>query len=231
MPIANAPVLFIAFMGGFIPALLWLVFWQLEDRCDPEPKRYILLAFVVGMLIVPLVLPFQFWAKAHTHGGTMLFLWAVTEELIKFLAAWFLVLRSRAVDEPIDAIIYMLTVALGFSALENTLFLIGPIAHGDTVGTLLAGNLRFIGATLLHTLASATVGISLALSFYRNKHIQRMYVLCGLVVAIALHTLFNFFILEEGGNSALGVFLCVWIGVVVVLLFFERLKRPSRDYC
>ncbi len=223
-------MLFIAFMGGVIPALLWLIFWQLEDRCDPEPKRYILLAFVAGMVVVPLVLPFQFWAKAHTSGTLMLFLWALVEELFKFGAAWFLVLRSRAVDEPIDAIIYMLTVALGFAAMENTLFLISPIEHGDTLGTLLSGNLRFIGATLLHTLASATIGIAFALAFYRSRYVQALYATGGLILAVLLHTVFNYFILQKGGN-AFTIFLFVWVGVVVVLLFFERLKRPSRDYC
>ena len=217
-------------MGGLIPALLWLIFWQLEDRCDPEPKLYILVAFVVGMIIVPFVLPFQFWAKTHTTGVMTLLLWATVEELFKFLSAWFLVLRSRAVDEPIDAIIYMLTVALGFSALENTLFLLSPVSHGDTIQSLLSGNLRFIGATLLHTLASATIGIAMAFAFYKNKYLQKMYAVAGLILAILLHTMFNYFILSSGG-SAFNVFLFVWIGVVVLLLFFERLKRPSRDYC
>lgn len=217
-------------MGGLIPALLWLIFWQLEDRCDPEPKLYILVSFVVGMLIVPLVLPFQFWVKAHTSGTLMLFLWASIEEIFKFTAAWFLVLRSRAVDEPIDAIIYMLTVALGFSALENTLFLLSPISQGDTIQSLLSGNLRFIGATLLHTLASATIGIALAFAFYKNKYVQKIYAVAGLMLAIVLHTMFNYFILAQGGG-AFNVFLFVWIGVVVLLLFFERLKRPARDYC
>lgn len=230
MPLLDAPTIFIAFMGGLIPALLWLIFWQLEDRCDPEPKLYILISFVVGMIIVPFVLPFQFWVKAHTSGTLMLLLWATIEEVFKFVAAWFLVLRSRAVDEPIDAIIYMLTVALGFSALENTLFLLSPVSQGDTIQSLLSGNLRFIGATLLHTLASATIGIALAFAFYKNKYMQKIYAVGGLILAILLHTMFNYFILAQGG-SAFNVFLFVWVGVVVLLLFFERLKRPSRDYC
>ncbi len=227
----TGPIIFLAFMGGFLPALLWLIFWQLEDRCDPEPKKLILLAFVTGMCMVPLALPFQLWARAHTDGTLMLFLWALTEELLKFGIAWIVVLRSRAVDEPIDTIIYMLTVALGFAAAENTLFLLSPLEHGDTFGTLLAGNLRFIGATLLHSLASATIGISLALAFYRSKYVQRMYLFGGVILAVLLHTVFNFFILNERGGNAFTIFLFVWVGVVIVLLFFERLKRPSRDYC
>ncbi len=217
-------------MGGFIPAVLWLIFWQLEDHCDPEPKKLILLSFFAGMVAVPLVLPFQLAAQQVTDGAFMLLLWATAEEVLKFAVAWVVVLRNRAVDEPIDTIIYMLTVALGFAALENTLFLLNPLGDGNVFGSLLAGNLRFIGATLLHTLASATIGIALALSFYRSAHIRRMYLFGGVILAILLHTLFNFFILNSSGN-AFSVFLFVWIGVVIVLLFFERLKRPAKDYC
>jgi protease PrsW len=231
----TAPVLLIAFLGGLLPALLWLVFWQLEDHCDPEPKKLIALSFLAGMLMVPLVLPFQSIVQQITVTYAlpqvfMLFLWATIEELFKFGAAWIVILRNRAVDEPIDAIIYMLTVALGFAALENTLFLLGPLAHGDTVGGLLSGNIRFIGATLLHTLASATIGISLALSFYRSSKMRTRYLTGGISLAIILHTLFNYLLLTEGG-AGFSVFLYVWIGIIVVLLFFERLKRPARDYC
>jgi len=231
----TGPVLLVAFLGGLLPALLWLVFWQLEDHCDPEPKKLIFFSFIAGMAVVPLVLPFQSVVLKMTDALSlspiiMLLLWAAIEELFKFGVAWIVILRNRAVDEPIDAIIYMLTVALGFAALENTLFLLGPLASGDTVASLLSGNVRFIGATLLHTLASATVGIALALSFYRSSSVRAKYLTGGLIVAVVLHTLFNFLLLEQGG-AGFSVFLFVWIGVVIVLLFFERLKRPARDYC
>lgn len=224
-------ILSLAFLGGFLPALLWLIFWQLEDRCDPEPKKLILLSFIGGMLCVPLVLPLQYWAQAHFTGSLMLLIWATGEELLKFAAAWLIALRGRAVDEPIDAIIYMVTAALGFAAVENALFLIGPLVSGDTLGSLITGNVRFVGATLLHTLASATVGIAIAVSFYKAPALRRKYLFGGVILAILLHALFNVLILHEGGSMTFPVFLLVWIGVIAVLLFFERLKRPSRDYC
>ena len=90
------------------------------------------------------------------------------EEVFKFAAAYFVALRARVYDEPLDAIIYLVTVALGFSALENALFLWGPLKEGDILRTIVTGDLRFIGATLLHTLSSATIGIALALSFYKS---------------------------------------------------------------
>ena len=227
----TGPVVLTAFLGGLLPALLWLIFWQLEDRCEPEPKKLIIFCFLGGMIVVPFVLPFQHFTQMYLSGTTMLFLWAAVEELFKFAAAWLIALRNKAVDEPIDAIIYMLTVALGFAALENTLFLLDPISNGNTIAGLIAGNVRFIGATLLHTLASATIGIAFALAFYRSRKVRRMYLFFGLVFATVLHTLFNYLLLEKGEGAVFAIFLGVWVGIAIVLLFFERLKRPARDYC
>lgn len=231
MPDIPLPLLFVAFLGGVIPALLWLFFWLLEDRCKPEPKKLIFVSFLGGALAVPFVLPFQQFALAYLSGTSVLIAWAVVEELFKFGAAYFVALRNRALDEPIDAIIYMITAALGFSALENTLFLLGPLGDGNTLAGILTGNLRFVGATLLHTLASATIGVSIAVSFYKSVSVKRLFLAAGITLAIALHALFNHFILKDGGSGAFTVFLFVWIGVIVVMLFFERVKNPAKNYC
>lgn len=227
----DIPTLLIAFLGGLIPALLWLFFWLLEDRCQPEPKWLIFLSFVAGAATVPLVLPFERLALGYLSGAWVLIAWSAIEELFKLGAAYLVALKSRALDEPIDAIVYMVTVALGFAALENTLFLAGTLGRGELLETIIVGNLRFIGATLLHTLSSATIGIALALAFYKGVRVRRLYMAGGVILAIALHAVFNFFILTVGGSIAFVVFVSVWIGLVGVLLFFEGLKRPARDYC
>ena len=121
----------------------------------------------------------------------------------------------------------MVTAALGFSAAENILFLLGPLQQGEVLQTIVTGNLRFVGATLLHTLASATIGMALALSFYKRASIRRLAALCGVILAILLHTLFNFFILEVSSNATFWIFVCIWFGIVAVLFTLERIKRPT----
>ncbi len=232
------PVLFLAFLGGVLPALLWLTFWLLEDRCEPEPKRYIFFCFIAGMLAVALVLPVEqttqsfaiAWGYAPT-GTLVLFLWALTEELFKFGAAYLVALRSKVFDEPLDAVIYLVTAALGFSAAENMLFLLNPLESGNLLQTIITGDLRFIGAMLLHTLASATIGVMLALTFYQPAGVRRLAALGGVILAVALHTLFNFFILGQGSGATFWIFLFIWLGIIGVLLMVERVKRPARDYC
>lgn len=223
--------LLIAVLGGILPALLWLAFWLMEDRCDPEPKRYIFFSFVAGMGVVLLVLPIERSFAPYLQGTQLLLAWAAIEELFKFGAAYVAALRFRVFDEPLDGVIYLVTAALGFSALENVLFLMTPAGSGDLLRTIVTGDLRFIGATLLHTLASATIGVSLALSFYKSVRVRRLAAFFGVILAVALHTLFNFFILESGSGSTFLVFLAIWLGIVALLFTIEQIKQPARDYC
>ena len=226
-----SPALLIAMLGGVLPALLWLTFWLLEDRCEPEPKRYILLTFVAGGLMVAVALFLEKRAELYWSGTTLLLSWAAIEELLKFGAAYFVALRTRVFDEPIDAIIYMITVALGFSAFENMLFLLTPVSNGDIVRSVITGDLRFIGATLLHSLSSATIGVALAFVYYKKPAAKRFAALLGVILAIFLHTLFNFFILGNSGGATFWIFLCIWFGIVVLLFTTEAIKQPNRDYC
>jgi len=225
------PLLLVALLGGLLPALLWLAFWLLEDRCEPEPKQYIFFCFVLGAATIPLVLWGERLVAGYVTGPLLLLAWAAIEEFAKFGAAYFAALRWGVFDEPLDAVIYMVTAALGFAALENTLFLLTPLEGGNVIQTILTGNLRFVGATLLHTLSSATVGLALAFAFYHRASIRRFAAMGGLILATLLHTLFNLSILGKGGGSIFWIFLLIWLGIVGALLLVERVKQPSRDYC
>ena len=161
----------------------------------------------------------------------ILFAWAAIEEVVKFAAAYLTALRLRIFDEPLDAVVYLVTAALGFSAFENVLFLLAPLQNGDVFVSIITGDLRFIGASLLHTLSSATVGIALALAFYKGAWARRGAAVVGLILATTLHTLFNFFILGTSSGVTFWIFLLIWCGIVAALLLVERVKLPVRDYC
>ena len=222
-------ILFAA-LGGVLPAILWVWFWNHEDSRHPEPFRLLALAFVAGMVTVALVIPMQKMALIALPSNAIVFAWATIEEVTKFAVAWLAVLSSRENNEPIDPIIYMLTVALGFAAAENTLFLLDPIANGQVIDTIVSGNFRFIGATLLHVLASSIIGTALAFSFYLHGVIKHIYTAVGVILAVTLHAAFNFFILNDEGGQLLHIFAFVWIGIIMLLLAFERAKQIKPTY-
>lgn len=217
-------LIIIALLGGFLPALFWLWFWLREDKARPEPGVLIFTAFIAGIAVVPLVLPLQKFATELFIGDNLLFVFVIIEEVLKYAAALIVILWNKAVDEPIDCVIYMITIALGFAALENALFLFNPLSDGEVATTILTGNFRFLGATLLHVLASGTVGVMMALAFYQRSWIRVIYATLGLSLAIVLHVLFNFFIMNASGETVLGVFLSVWMGIIILFLLFEKIK-------
>jgi protease PrsW len=218
----------IAFISGLVPALFWLWFWLREDQKRPEPLLLIAITFIAGMAVVPLALPLQKLAITLYTGDNLIWTWVIIEEVLKYAVAVGIILWNRAVDEPIDMIIYMITIALGFAALENALFLLSPLAVGDYLNSTLTGAFRFLGASLLHVLASGTVGVFLAFAFYKSKTYQLIAGMLGLFLAIVLHGLFNFFIMDASGETILGVFLFVWIGVIILFLLFEKVKQTER---
>ncbi len=218
--------LFVAFMGGLFPALVWLWLFLKEDSAHPEPRLIILLAFIAGMISVFVALGFEQLTEPYFSGFALILVWAFIEEVVKFGAAAASVLWLPYYDEPIDAVIYMVTVALGFSALETALFLIGPLRDGSMGTALLTSNLRFLGAALLHVVASAAIGFGLAFSFYTRSIAKKtLYVITGILVATALHTYFNFFIMGASGTTVIFVFFMVWVGIIVTFILFEKVKR------
>jgi RsiW-degrading membrane proteinase PrsW (M82 family) len=216
----------IALLAGILPAFLWLWFWLREDHIRPEPRGLIFATFLLGMSVIPFVIIAEkYVAGIFTGQVLVIILWASIEEVGKFLAAWVGGLRTCAHDEPIDPLIYMITAALGFAALENALFLLGPLNEGNVLLGFITGNVRFIGATLLHTVTSGAIGFMLGLSFYQNRASKKMHLFGGLILAILLHTFFNYFILAYTEVNLFLVFTFVWIGIILLILSFEKVKR------
>ncbi len=216
----------LAVLGGLLPALLWLLFWLREDSKYPEPRKLVARAFLAGIISVIIVLPFQKIAAGFFDSGSalLLFAWATVEESFKLGAVYFAVFHRKELDEPIDAVVYLITAALGFVALENTLFLLWPIQNGEFIDTIVLGNMRFIGPSLIHIISSATIGIFFAFAFYKTKKSRNFWTFIGLLCAIALHTTFNFFIINSTSGNTFVVFAVLWLMVAALMLFFEKIK-------
>lgn len=229
----NLNSVFFSLLMGVLPALLWLWFWLKEDRLHPEPRRLIILTFIAGMAVVALALPAEqitqyVFRKAGIlkalDGFLLLFFWALAEEAAKYFAARKAALKQKECDEPVDALIYLITAALGFAAAENVIFLTQISGNYGLMSGFITGNLRFVGATVLHILSSATVGASMAFCFFHKENRKRNLML-GLFFATLLHAFFNYFIIKGEGEKILEIFAPFWVLIIVLLLVFEKVKR------
>jgi len=223
---------------GLIPSLAWLLFYLHEDYKHPEPKGMILYTFLLGCLITFALLPIQVFISNtllangfQQYGFNSFLALAFTEELVKFIVVYVFIHRRRVFQEPVDAMLYMIFAALGFAAVENiaSLFKVsdGSIFNIEILESL---SLRFIGATLLHTLASGIVGYFWGLAFLKSgktfflQHGKELPLIAtGLIVATVLHAIFNKLIIATGPASLAILF--VVLVPFFVLSDFEKFKR------
>jgi RsiW-degrading membrane proteinase PrsW (M82 family) len=214
-----------ALLSGILPALLWLWFWLKEDNLHPEPRSLLIGSFIAGMIVVVFAIFLEkFIADLVSDETARYILWAAVEELVKFLAVAIIALSTSNIDEPVDAMIYCITVALGFAAIENTLFILGQLNAGEITKGVITGNMRFIGATLVHVVSSALIGLMIGISFYKDVFIKTISVIFGVILAVALHSAFNLSIINATGSNTLKIFGWVWCSVVILLIVFEEVK-------
>ena len=225
---------------GLLPSVAWLIFYIREDLRHPLPMKFILLAFILGGIMTFLVLPIQLALNkqlpligVETYSLISFLILGGVEEFFKFAAVYFFIHKRRAFDEPLHAMIYMITAALGFAAVENVASVFQAADSSlFNIAILEALVLRFVGATLLHSLTSGLVGYYWGLNFIKQGrsfvlHHERELrpLIKGLIIASLLHAVFNWLIIETGPATFAIVFLV--FTAFFILNDFEKFKRED----
>lgn len=206
---------------AFGGALFWLMYFDLKDRLKPEPRRLLVLAFVLGNLSALLglgVYRVAAWLglpDAPGSGSLEILVYCLAlvgpiEEGVKFLVARTLVFRWRHFDEPIDGLVYASAVAIGFASLENVLYL--PYLNWPEQ---LA---RALASPLTHSLFAAVWGFGVSRArFYARTRVGRfLWQVLTLLLSMGLHGLYDFFLLALNATFlASGIALVLWTFLIV----------------
>jgi len=228
MVVAIVSIIFIIVLG-LIPSFAWLVFYAREDAKHPEPKLLILYTFLLGAAVTFAVLPVQLFVNkyflnaigAGNYTLPSFLVLGLIEEFFKFLVVYLFIHKRREFDEPLHAMIYMIVAALGFAAVENIASLF-QVSSGSifNIAILESLSLRFVGATLLHTIASGVLGYYWAKAFvkgttrYYLDHKREIKLISfGMLIAVVLHAVFNYLIITTGPAT-------IAIAYVVFIAFF-----------
>lgn len=222
---------------GVLPTIIWLTFFSYQHRRHPLPFQMILYALILGAAVTFAALITQFYLYKNLHAvgflqehPLVITLFAAIEEILKFLAVFLLIRPSKHFREPLDAMLYLIIVGLGFAMVENiaTLF-----RHGGEIATIFSSGrafeimtFRFLGATLLHCLAGATIGYHWAIGLIRKKS-TGPHIIVGILLAILLHAVFNYLIMKTGPLSWVIVYLSAFM--FFVLVDFEEIKAVDTD--
>ncbi len=214
---------------SIIPGLLWLAYFYRRDQFEPEPKKLIAKTFFGGMLMVIPAGSLELFGKeglmAARSGGNLFallfysFLFVgLIEEGLKFLLLAFLVYPKKEMNEPVDGIVYGVTVGLGFSVLENLFY---TEALGFEVGIW-----RAVVACLAHAAFSGWGGFYLTGGLAGMKGgAGRFLIAAG--VAVFWHGLYDFLLFLEEPVLALLAYLMIGLLVYLLLKKMARLAASS----
>jgi protease PrsW len=189
----------LALLLALIPAGLWLGYFYMQDRQEPEPKHYVvgvcllgafcaapIADFVLGELIPMSTAPRGGWPEAE-HVLRAILAVGLAQELAKYLVVRYTVYLSDEFDEPIDAIIYMTAAGIGFAAAENVRYL------GELSGVyLFVGAAHAVVTTMAHGCFAGVLGYALGRARFaaRSAAERNLTLLIGLVVAAILNGVF-----------------------------------------
>lgn len=247
-PVNLGPLLAGVFAG--IPAVLWLAFFYLMDRHEPEPKKLVAGVAVLGALVAaPLADFVQYQAvppvglELHGIGSLSLdriiyavFVVGLAQEVCKYAVVRYTVYTSREFDEPMDGIVYMMACGTGFAIWVNY-HRLGGQSHSVILSTAAA---QAVVTTLAHASFAGFLGYVMGRAKFsqRPPFLRGMLLFFGLIGAAVLN---GQFLIVENAVIQSGLALHPWRGVFyaavcaaivfgIIWYFSQRLlaKSPFR---
>ncbi|QEW02652.1 PrsW family intramembrane metalloprotease [Microbacterium lushaniae] len=177
---------------------VWLAV-RIVDRWEPEPRGLVVFAIAWGAIAsvaialgVDLVLVLLFGVGDSWVGSVVQA--PVVEEIAKGLGVVLIYATARrAFNGPVDGVVYGALVGAGFAFTENIQYFAVSLLEGGVAEVTLTFFLRAVLSPFAHVMFTAMTGFALGLAARRAAGAGTTlgYFLAGLVVAIALHALWN----------------------------------------
>ena len=209
-----------------LPSILIVLFFVKSDRFK-EPTKEIIKVFFLGILIT---IPAYFlntylseiWYSTNASEGLISsFLTAApVEEGLKLSVLYFFVYKMKDFNEPVDGIVYGVTVSLGFATLENIYYVYLLADYFETTSMTLA-ILRSFSAIPAH----AVFGVFMGYFFMKYAFIKKGdNLIFAFLIPFVLHGCYNLF---TSSNFIISLILII-ISWIIALRMFARLKKTQK---
>lgn len=205
---------------ALVPALIWLLFFYLQDSAEPEPKSFVvgvfllggILASAVGIPVLGGLFRVSHWIYSDTLttilGGILVV--GFTQEFLKYAAVRYSIYNSEEFDEPTDGVVYATAAGLGYATVLNIQFVISN--GGVDLGT---GIIRMAVVALAQAAFSGITGYFLGRAKFESETIWWMPL--GITLAAIFNGLFNWLlgIVNQPTITLSGSTSNIWMGLVL----------------
>ena len=177
-----------------VPSFVILLYFFTSDKFK-EPKSTVAIIFALGILIcLPAgilngFMSDNFGNLKNSTDLTHSFLGpAWTEEILKFLVLYFIVLRRSEFNEPMDGIVYGVVVSLGFATFENYDYVF-RLAETWDIDPAQMAIWRSYSAVPMHGLNGCIMGFYFGMYAFTS---DKKYLILSLLMPFLLHGFYNF---------------------------------------
>lgn len=212
--------------------LLWTIYRK--DSEQPEPAKWLVKAFVYGVLSVflsyvvsmPTSMMLGLDMGKQTYSSVLeaitdsFLLAAIPEELAKLFMLWLLLRKNPFFDEHFDGIVYAVCIGLGFAALENVLYLLGGIEDWSWISIGIARALISVPA---HYFFAILMGYYYSIYHFGIDRGLKTKVMI-LAAPVIAHGIFDAILFSMQIDESLS-------GIIMILfiIFFSKLKTKVNE--
>ena len=208
-PKTGIPVKLRYILLALLPAVLLLIFLLWRDRLRPEPPKELIIAFLMGLLTLPLAILFvrinslfgligigDTWFNQFKRAFVGA---AIPEEFAKLLILWLFFKWRKNQDEMMDGIVYAACIGLAFAAGENIKYIMAAAASQTTSILPVAASIGVTRAILSvpgHFCFAILMGYYF--SFYLfSKQKRGYYLAMAFLIPMLFHGFYDFFAFME----------------------------------
>lgn len=212
--------------------LLWTIYRK--DSAQPEPTKWLVKAFVYGVLSVflsyvvsmPTSMMLGLDMGKQTYSSVLeaitdsFLLAAIPEELAKLFMLWMLLRKNPFFDEHFDGIVYAVCIGLGFAALENVFYLLDGIEDWSWISIGIARALISVPA---HYFFAILMGYYYSIYHFGIDRSLKTKVMI-LAAPVIAHGVFDAILFSMQVDESLS-------GIIMILfiIFFSKLKTKVNE--
>lgn len=207
-------------------AIVWYIYHK--DKYEPEPLKYLILAFVLGLASVyPATLAadkLEEWTMTSLDARSESIVYAflvisLSEELVKFLFLRFFVFKKDAFNEPFDGIVYGVMLGMGFAFFEN----ISYVLDGGWVTAVI----RMFTAVPAHAVFGVVMGYYVGKAKFQPDD-EMSFTLKAFFVPFFLHGMYDWLLFQdEYPLLGLGAFAGLAVSVRYALKMVKEHQEAS----
>lgn len=237
-PIAFGPLG--ALVLAAVPCLVWLGYFHWQDRAEPKPKHFVAGVAVLGGLVAAPVSEFVLAQLAPPvalaqHGGAFaldriveaIFMVGLAQEMCKYAVVRYSIYLSTEFAQPLDGIVYMMSVGTGFALWLNYHHMVDP---GHAMRLAEAAS-RAATVTLAHASFAGVLGYVLgrAKFSHRSTAVRSLLLWLGLGAAALINGHFALVQAYFDRDSRASLWSVGYAALLAVLVFAGLRAILQRD--